>query len=75
MTAIEAYEKYIEQAETALKLIRKIYANNKTQYRERFTQIMDNVSGARSLARMMGADPTELGLITVEFDAWTRLEL
>lgn len=75
MTAIQAYENYIEQAETALKLIRKTYANNRTQYRERFTQIMDNVAGARSMAKMMGADPTELGIITVEFEAWTRLEL
>lgn len=75
MTALQAYENYIEQAETALKFIRKAYANNKTQYRERFTQVMDNVTGARQMAKMMGADPIELGIITVEFEAWTRLEL
>ena len=75
MTALQAYENYIAQAETALKLIRKTYANNKTQYRERFTQVMDNVTGARNMAKMLGADPIELGIIDIEFEAWTRLEL
>ena len=75
MTAITAYENYIEQVKTALKFVRKAYANNPEQYRNRFTQIMDNVTGARNMAKMMGADPTELGIITINFEAWTRLEL
>ena len=75
MTALQAYENYIKEVKTAIKFIRKAYANNPEQYSNRLKQVMDNVTGARYMAKMMGADTTELGIITINFEAWVRNEL